>query len=232
MENRESTLEKFEKLSRENLSDQIVRQIKAMIESELIKPGERLPSERELAQLLNVSRLPLREALKSLQQINVLEVRQNGYFIRGLESSNLLDFFNDAVDNHNLLAELKEARSVLELGSVELACMHRTEEDIQKMEDSLRKMDMVIMTGSKDVMVFSMEFHNNIVAASGNRLFIAIMACMSSVLYEGRKKSMEIDNRYSLAVEEHRKILQAIIERDAETAKKLMKNHLDTAYNT
>lgn len=229
-ESAESALGKFEKISRKNLSDQIVRQIKAMIESGLISPGERLPSERELSQLLNVSRLPLREALKSLQQINVLEVRQTGYFVRGLESSNLLDFFNNALSNHNLLAELLEARIVLELGAVELACMHRTEEDIRKMQESLNRMDLMIQTGSRDVIEYSMEFHNDIAAASGNNLFIAIMACMSSVLYEGRKKSLEIDNRYTLAVEEHKNILQAIINRDAEAAKRLMRIHLDTAY--
>lgn len=231
MEKEENILEKFEKLSRDNLSDQIVRQIKAMIESELIKPGERLPSERDLAKLLNVSRLPLREALKSLQQINVLEVRQNGYFVLGLENSRLLDLFNDVANNNKLLAELKEARNVLEIGVVELACIHRTDEDIQKMQDSLRKMETMIKTGSKDVMDYSMKFHSDLAEASGNRFFIAIMACMSNVLYEGRKKSLEISNRYVLAVEEHRKILQAIVERDQETAKSLMKNHLDTAYN-
>lgn len=228
---RENALQKFEKITRDNLSDQTVRQIKAMIESGLINPGERLPSERELAQMLKISRLPLREALKSLQQINVLEVRQNGYFVRGLESSNLLDFFNDAVDNHNLLTELKQARIILEVGAVELACGHRTEEDIRKMKDSIQDMENAIEKESISVLDKSIDFHNHIVAASGNRFFIAVMACMTSVLYEGRKKSMEIEKRYNLAAEEHKKILQAIIDRDSEKAKGLMKNHLETAYH-
>jgi len=230
MEMKETAFGKFEKLSRENLSDQIVRQIKAMIESELINPGDRLPSERELAQMLSVSRLPLREALKSLQQINVLEVRQTGYYVRGLESSKLLDFFNGAISNRNLLAELKDARIVIELKAVELACQNRTEEDVQRMSDSLDRMDQMIKVGDKGVIEYSMSFHNDIVAASGNRLFVAIMACMSTVLYEGRKKSLEIDNRYITATVEHRKILQAIIDKNSELAIQLMTNHLETAY--
>ena len=112
----------FEKLTQEKLSDMIVRQIKTMIEDGTIKSGDRLPPERELTKLLNVSRIPLREALKSLQQINVLEVRQNRYYVLGLESAKLVDYFSDATSDHSLHEEINEVRIVVDIAAVELAC--------------------------------------------------------------------------------------------------------------
>lgn len=221
----------FERIKHRNLSDQIVLQFKTMIENGVIKLGDRLPSERELAKQLNVSRLPLREALKSLQQVNVLEVRQNGYYVLGLESSKLIDFFTDAATNHSLHDDIKEVRIIVEIGAVDLACRNRTEEDIQRMKDSLNKMEeMVQMMNHAGIIDASIRFHDDIVASCGNRLFIAIMAAMTTALYEGRKKTLEHPGRYVVAINEHRAILNAIINKDIKAAKRLMKLHLETAY--
>lgn len=226
-----SSLNSFEKLSHRNLSDQIVLQIKTMIENGIIIPGDRLPSERELARQLNVSRLPLREALKSLQQVNVLEIRQNGYYVLGLESSKLVDFFTDAATNHSLHDDIKEVRIIIEIGAVELACKNRKDSDIIRIQESLAKMEeMVRLMDHNGIIDTSMKFHDDIVGSCGNRLFMAIMAAMTSVLYEGRKKTLEHADRYITATKEHREILDAIINKDAKTAKRIMKIHLETAY--
>lgn len=224
----------FKKIDRKNLPDQIIRQIQGMIENGLLKPNDRLPSERDLAQMLGVSRLPLREALKSLQSTNVLEVRQGeGYYVRGIETLRLLEFFENRALGHSMLGDLKEARIILELAAIELACERRTEADIERMRESNEKMKNAVAESSEKVLQYSIEFHNNIFEAGGNGFLISIMACMASPLYEGRKKTMEMNReRYNLSVKEHNEMVDAIAAKDAEIAKILMRNHLQTSYNT
>lgn len=224
----------FEKIDRKNLPDQIIRQIRAMIEKGLLKPNDRLPSERELAEMLGVSRLPLREALKSLQSTNVLDVRPGeGYFVRGIETVRLLEFFEGKLNHEkDMLNDLKEARIIIELGAIDLACERRTEADIKRMRNSNEKMKKAVNEDSEDVIKYSMEFHNHIFEASRNGFLISIMACMNNALYEGRFKSLKtINKRYLLAYEEHNEMLEAIAVRDAERAKSLMRHHLQSSYH-
>lgn len=223
----------FEKIARKNLPDQIIGQIQVMIENGFLKPNDRLPSERDLAQMLGVSRLPLREALKSLQSTNVLEVRQGeGYYVRGVETLRLLEFFEEKAGlEHDMLGDLKEARIILEVAAIELACTRRSDEDIMCMRQNNENMKSAVAEGNEQVLQYSMDFHNSIFQAGGNRFLISIMACMASPLYEGRKKTLEANQqRYSLSVKEHDQMLEAIIAQDAETAKTLMRNHLQTSY--
>lgn len=224
----------FERINRKNLPDQIILQIQGMIENGLLKPNDRLPSERDLAQMLGVSRLPLREALKSLQSTNVLEVRQGeGYYVRGIETLRLLEFFEDSVAlEHTMFADLKEARIILELAAIELACERRTEADIERMRQSNESMLKAIAEDNEMVLKYSMDFHNNIFEAGGNRFLISIMACMAGPLYEGRKLTLETNReRYNLSFREHNEMVDVIVARDVEKAKSLMRSHLLTTYN-
>ncbi len=222
----------FKKVNKESLSDQIIQQIKEMIEKGILKPDDRLPAERELAVKLGVSRIPLREALKTLQFINVLEIRPGeGYVVKGLETVKLLDILDVVCEpEQDVLDDLKEMRMTLELKAVELACLRRTEKDLGRMVSAIENMGKNMDTDHKEMIQASIDFHNAIMKASHNKLFVSILAWFSDIINEGREKSGTIENRYKKAIEEHRAIYNAIKNRDCDTALSYMKTHLETIY--
>ncbi|MCR4441828.1 MAG: FadR/GntR family transcriptional regulator [Peptococcaceae bacterium] len=227
------SFDEFKKVNKENLSDQIIRQIKEMIEKGILKPEDKLPPERDLAQKLGVSRLPLREALKILQFINVLDLRPGeGYVVKGLETANLLDILENAVEpGQNILNDLKEMRITLEVKATELACMRRTDKDLKRMLEAIEEMEIAVNSNDDEKIIrASLNYHNSLMKASHNKLFIAILACFSDVINEGRKQSLIIKGRYRLSIDEHRAIYEAVKERDVKTATELMKLHLETSY--
>ena len=228
------TTKHFGKLSKENLSDQVIQHIKDLIASGTLKPGDKLARERELAAAMSISRLPLREALKSLQTLNVIELKPGkGYFVKGLNTSNMLGAIESASpDNLEALTDLKEVRMIFELNAVELACSRITQEDITNMINANSEMKRTLHSSEEQIMVASMDFHKAIIDACKNHLFSAIFACLKDVQYAGRRKSLEIKLRYENAVQEHDQIINAIKDRDAILAKKLMKEHLETSYHT
>jgi GntR family transcriptional repressor for pyruvate dehydrogenase complex len=224
--------ENFKKLNKENLSDQIISQIKELIAQGIFKPGDMLPSERELAIKLGVSRLPLREALKTLQFISVIEAKPgSGYMIKDLKVANLLEVLDEACEpGQDILNDLKEMRITIEVKAVELACCRKTERDLEKMREAIEEMEIAIEDEPERVIEGSIKFHNAVLKASHNKLFVAILAYFSDVLNEGRKRSLKIKNRYKIAIEEHKRIYQAIEAGDVDTATNLMKIHLETSY--
>ncbi len=128
-------MDDFVKVEKTSISDNIIEQIQTMIESGILNPGDKLPSERELSEKLGVSRVPIREALKILQFINVIEVQQgNNYTIKGMGRARLLDLFEEVSNKgyDNILEDLKEIRITIETKAVKLACERRTEEDLKK----------------------------------------------------------------------------------------------------
>lgn len=225
-------MEDFRKVNKENISDQIIFQIKELIAKGIFKPGDMLPSERELAVKLGVSRLPLREALKTLQFINVIESKPgSGYIVKDLKVVNLLDVLDEASEpGQNILNDLKEIRMTIEVKAVELACFRKTERDLERMREAIKEMENEIKHDPEKLIEGSIKFHNAILKASHNKLFIAILAYFSDVINEGRKQSLQIKNRYNIAIEEHKGIYQAIEGGDVENATKLMKIHLETSY--
>jgi len=228
------TSKHFGKLSKDSLSDQLIQRIKDMIASGTLKSGDKLPSERELADAMNISRLPLREALKSLQILNVIELKPGkGYFVKGLDTSNMLGAFESAsADNLKALTDLKEVRMIFELNAVELACSRRTEKDILKMKNANNEMKQSLHYSEEKIMAASINFHKAILESCDNQLFSAIFACFKDVQYAGRRKSLEIKLRYENATQEHDRIITAITDRDAILAKQLLKDHLETSYHT
>jgi len=221
----------FKKTERINLSDQIIQQIKEMIEQQIVTIGDKLPSERELSESFGVSRLPLREALKTLEFIGVLEVRQGeGYFIKGLGKAKILECLNEE-NGRDILNDLKEARLGLEVKAIELACERRTNKDLEIIVAALEYMKNEMESGGTGI-DGSLDFHNAIMGASHNRILSAFSYFIreSDLMIEGRKRSLSIPERYIRAVEEHSQMCDAVRNRDKEQAIVLMKNHIETSY--
>lgn len=225
----------FQRISKTRLSDQIMDQIKTMIADGMLQPGEQLPSERELASILNVSRLPLREALKALEATHVIRAEYgDGYFVCNLSTASLVQFFEDAREENNdeILQHMKEARKILETAAVELACERITDEDLQLMLEAIDEMGYVLKTDSpEEIVAASLNFHRQLIAASHNLMLVKMMDCISDTLYVGRIKTWDSKKEnYYAAMTEHRKIVEAVKGHDAGLAKQLLESHLNPVY--
>jgi GntR family transcriptional regulator, transcriptional repressor for pyruvate dehydrogenase complex len=123
----------FEPLSRTRLFEDIVQQILDQIKSGDLKPGDKLPSERDLSEMLNVSRNSLREALRALEMMNFIEIKPGeGAIVREVTISNLLDPVTDAISiDQKLMLDLLDVREIIEIETARRAAIKGTEEDFK-----------------------------------------------------------------------------------------------------
>ncbi len=217
----------FGPLERTTLHEQIVEKIKAMIEDGTLKPGDSLPSERELARDMQVSRIPVREALKMLEFMGVIEIRHGrAAVVRGLGQAAMIDTINLVLESGpNELYELNQARIILELGAAKLACEKRTETDIAHMKEILDRMEAEIDDGC-NVVDTSMEFHMAIMRATKNKILCSFMMLFRDILRESRSISLKRPGRPEEALDEHKAILQAVIDKDSNLTARLLETHI------
>ena len=210
----------------EGLTENVVCQFKACILRGVIKPGERLPPERELAALLKISRGSLRRALMTLQIMGVLNViHGSGAYLADAAEAILSDPEDLLVPlRGHSFAEMYEARRAMEAESAACAALRATESDIEKLRGELKAMK-TLLTNTRQFVNRDKAFHHHIAAASGNIVFIWFIDLLQKVLAKGQLIHARSD-RTSLAISEHERILDAIQARDPDAARAQMLAHL------
>jgi len=216
----------FEIIKKESTLEVIVQQIKNQIKKGILKPGEKLPSERELASLLGVSRTSVREAIKALSFSGYLEVIQGkGTYILEIATQydEIVNFFSE-FSNYSL-DYLMEARIMLEGEFARLAAVNASQEEIDVIERVFNE-----ICNSKDTNTFfvkDLQFHLTIAKATHNPIMNGLMKIIVEMLYKETQKIIEIseDTREN-TIETTRDLVQAIKQRDAEKAKELMSKHI------
>jgi GntR family transcriptional repressor for pyruvate dehydrogenase complex len=217
---------KFEKVERSTTLEIIIKQIKDQIRSGEIQSGDKLPSERELSEIMGVSRTSVREAIKALTFSGYLDVIQGkGAYVS--ESalkydgiSNLLSKISDFS-----ISSLIEARIMLEGEFARLAALRANENDIEEIENCLygmRNSDSIRLFVIKDL-----DFHMTIAEATHNKFMSTLMKIIGDLLH---KETHEI-TRYSIPIRDKiinvsDELCKAIKNKDAKTAKQLMIDHL------
>ena len=205
---------------------EIVRQIKDQIKKGILKPGEKLPSERKLADLLGVSRASVREAIQALAFSGYLEVIQGkGTYILEMATKydEIVNFFSE-FSNYSL-DYLMEARIMLEGEFARLATLNASQEEIDVIERVFNE-----IASSKDLNTFfvkDLEFHLTIAKATHNPIMNGLMKIIGEMLYKETQKIIKIskDTRVN-TIETIRDLVQAIKKRNAEQAKELMSEHI------
>jgi len=214
-------------------SDHVIDHVKRMIASGELRAGDRLPVEKDLAAQLGVSRGSLREAVRSLATLGVLETRQgDGTYVTQLEPSSLLrhlEFWaglQEATQSVDLLA----IRRVLETESAGLAAVRLTEDEFDDLEKILSDIDAGLKTGRLDPESFidaDAAFHRQIAVASGNAALAALIDSLMTRTLRGRLwRAITERDSVGEAHSEHRAILAALRTRDAERARIRMAAHL------
>jgi len=216
----------FKIIKRESTLEVIVQQIKDQIKKGILKPGEKLPSERKLADLLGVSRASVREAIQALAFSGYLEVVQGkGTYILEIATQydEIVNFFSEF--SGYSLDSLMEARIMLEGEFARLAALNASQEEIDIIEKIFNE-----IAKSKDLNSFvvkDLEFHLTIAKATHNPFMNGLMKIIGEMLYKETRKIIEIskDTRVN-TIETTRNLVQAIKQRNAEQAKELMSKHI------
>jgi GntR family transcriptional repressor for pyruvate dehydrogenase complex len=210
-------------------SEEVVSRLQEMIHRGQLRPGDRLPPERDLAKLLGVSRPTLRAGISSLAAIGVLQARQGaGTFVVDTEGPPALDSgpLRLMASLHGFTtSEMFEARQSLEMAVAGLAAERATGDQMASMAEELAGM-YASLDDPEQYLVHDMHFHQTVAAASGNRILTALMNMVATILLDVRSKTVKRAKDLKESAEMHRDIYRAIRDRNPELARKAMRDHL------
>ncbi|MBZ4686384.1 MAG: GntR family transcriptional regulator, transcriptional repressor for pyruvate dehydrogenase complex [Clostridia bacterium] len=216
-----------------SVHERVMREIKSAITQGLLKPGDKLPPERELAKMLGVSRTSLREALKILELSGVVTIKHGqGVFISDSNSTeHLQKLINHIFVDNQKIIELFEIRKVLETQAVVWACEKGKDEHFDEIINLLENTKKLLEENKSDYLRILAQqddkFHQMIISAAGNNVLKLIMQTMLDLLAENREKTALIPDRPRKSLEEHMFIAKALKKRDSVAAKNAMLRHLE-----
>jgi GntR family transcriptional regulator, transcriptional repressor for pyruvate dehydrogenase complex len=221
----------FNSVKLNRVSENIVEQIRRAILERQLNPGDRLPPERELMQKFGVSKSTLREALRALEALGVLEIRQGasgGPFVTEVDMNKAMDSFVNFLHFKNVsLENLTEVRLVLEPYTAGRAALSITEGDLIRLQESLKTGGDVLKKGvGIDLRKNEIEFHKIIANVGANPILMFIIDFVESLLID-TKEILQPGPFFSRQVQNaHTRIYKALVERDAERARKEMTRHV------
>jgi GntR family transcriptional regulator, transcriptional repressor for pyruvate dehydrogenase complex len=221
----------FQPIRPKKISEEIVEQIRAMISQGELKPGDRIPSERELAAMLDVSRPSVREAIMVLDAMGLVEARQGGgTYVRSLVETSLGDPLSQMVEaDPKLLPALVEVRKGLESWSAFLAAQRAEARDLQRLRELVEKMTQLAAKGIWDSDLDA-SFHAAISAATHNTLQVHVLTSIHALYYTSLRLALidfnQREGDVQLLYRQHLDIFQAIDHHDPERARLAMLKHL------
>ena len=213
------------------ISDQVFDQLRDLIINGKFKLGEKIMTERELAEELNVSRNSVREAINKLVALKYLEQRQGqGTFIRSIEEAVRIPFATVMETRDASVVDVLEMRQGIECNSASLAAQRASEEDIKTLESAIREMEADTKAGGLGT-EGDVAFHMAIAAATKNPMQVYIMKNVSEFLHEGIRENLlhlyqEPENIVEI-LKHHQTIYQAIRQRDPKKALEAMQHHIN-----
>lgn len=229
----------FKKIEAEKLSTAVVRQIELLIMRGILKPGERLPSERELAEQMGVSRPSLREAIADLQERGLLATRAGaGIYVAEVVGA----AFSDALvqlfaDHDEAVFDYISFRRDLEGLAAERAARLGSDTDLKVVDTIFRKMETAhSKRNPAEEAQLDAEFHLAIIEASHNVIMLHMMRAMFQMLREGvfynRQMMFKQRTTRDTLLQQHRAINDALQARDAQGARAAVEAHLTYVENS
>lgn len=223
----------FQPIKRKRVYTEIIEQLRELIESGELQPGDKLMSEREMAEKLQVSRSSVREAFLALELMGVLESRSGeGTFVSSISGSaesiqplTMMLLMEKGTSN-----ELLELRRILEGEAAYLAAERASEEQIERIKDYLAMMEEDYQKGSLGEEADAC-FHVALSEATGNRVLQNLMSKVSDLLAktmkESRQKMFSKPENREILQQQHRDICKAVVEKHPEEARKAIHRHLE-----
>jgi len=215
----------------EKLYEKVVLQIKEKIASGELKFGDKLPSERELTEILNVSRSSIREAMKTLEVLGIVSVKHGqGIFISDKSQEKMIELLKPFLFlNNDSIRNLFDVRKSLETQAVAWAAERAKKEELITLKDELDNIQQKKYKNeisAEDIREHNNRFHYLISTMSHNPVLIRMMSVMDEFINDIYEKTIVIPERINKSISEHYEIYNSIKEGDSEKARKLMMNHL------
>jgi GntR family transcriptional regulator, transcriptional repressor for pyruvate dehydrogenase complex len=210
---------------RRKLTEAVAQQLLDQIRQQRLKPGTRMPSERELMAALGVGRSTVREALNGLALLGVIEVRHGqGAFVAAVPNENISDELGTALAK-GVTRDLLEARKVIEVEVARLAAIRHTEQDLANMRAALAAQESSLedMTSAHE----SADIHLEIASAAHNEVLAGIVFSFMPLLEQAGPQLEELPGYREWEMQEHRELFDAISSGDADRAAARMAAHLD-----
>src|SRR5215510_10752244 len=220
----------MEPIDRAGITELVVQRIKELLERGELKAGSRLPPERELADMLHISRPSLRTALKALSVMGIIHAKPGaGTYI----AQSLPEVFTEPMHfmtliNNTSVEELFEMRLIIEAGLAELAAERATESDIAALVQEVEGMK--ANTGDpEEFLKHDVRFHQVMARAANNKLMSGVMDTVAQLLFHIRRQTVSHARDLTAAIEWHEKIIAAMRKHDAKQAKDMLSGHLRAA---
>lgn len=221
----------FSVLTQEALYQRIANHVRELIVTEQLHPGERLPAERDLARMLGVSRVPVREAMRTLAAQGLVEIRRGrGMFVASSSVEATVDeLTKELLKQRDLLSELFAVRRLLEPASAQWAATRATEEDVAKL---VRLTDDMETAGEEEPPDYDRigerdtQLHVQIAEAADNRVLVRIMQAIQDLHREQLETSLRYRDRVHETLHDHQRLVSAIAAGDPVEAREAMVDHL------
>ena len=220
----------------DHTSNHIVRSILAYLKERNLQPGDRLPSERALAEKLGVGRNALREALATLTTLRVVEARPNsGIYLRRVSTESSFETLVLLADMGSSptpteIAETVEVRAALEQVAVRLACTRRDDDDLKRLAREQR-IDRTELREGGNISEDDTAFHLALVGASHNSVLVRVLNSFYRMTALRRKAVFASREHGRASARDHRKLVDAIERRDIDQAQELIRRHMERARN-
>jgi GntR family transcriptional repressor for pyruvate dehydrogenase complex len=224
----ESRNQSFQPLDRRKVYEQVAEQLLGQIGSRHLRPGDALPSERELTESFAVGRSSIREALRMLESQGLISSVNGGAFVvaeaaNPLNSSLQLVF---ALDSETGVRELFELRRIIDCEAAALAAERRTDEQLEEMALAIAAMEEALPAHDEAFVLADLRFHLAIAGATGNRLILYSMQAARDVVRQALEQVVNVPRSPESAIVEHRTVLEAVTARNPDWARNAMRDHL------
>jgi GntR family transcriptional repressor for pyruvate dehydrogenase complex len=211
----------FEAVRKNKLYAEVARQIEHLI-TEKLHPGDKLPPERELAEMFGVSRSSIRDAIRTLEMMGLVEPRQGvGTVVREVSADSIVNPLANVLGRKRQLVT-----EMLEPPLASRAAAHASAEEVAEMEAILRRQEEKMRRGDLAVEEDS-EFHYSIALAANNSVVLKVLDLLMDLLRDTRERSLQVAGRPQKSLAGHRRILAAIRRHDAAAAGEAMLQHLN-----
>jgi GntR family transcriptional repressor for pyruvate dehydrogenase complex len=210
------------------VTDEAIEKIKAMIVSGALRAGDRLPKEADLAAELGLSRSSLREAVRALSLINILDVRRgDGTYVTSLEPAVMLEALSFIVDFHRdaSVLEFLQVRRILEPAATAMAAERVTDAEVADLRELLDRLGP--HPEVDDLVASDLEFHRRIAASSGNSVLCSLLDTVSAPTTRARVwRGLTQSGARERTLEEHRAIVDALASHDPDVARSRATVHI------
>jgi GntR family transcriptional repressor for pyruvate dehydrogenase complex len=215
---------------RSRVNEKIIRAIRQQIHEGELKPGDRLPPERQLANLLGVSRGSVREALRALELSGVVRSQHGeGNFVAAVPGNGATAQLAQFVERQRAsLRDLFDARKTLEPQLAAVAAERASRDEVKRLRTAIEEQERDWRTGDLDA-AFRADrlFHQVIAEATRNQTLISLHGFLSDLVADGRREAIESDARRAQSALDHRRIYRAFVRKNAAAASAAMRQHVE-----